>query len=372
MAMDAAGYFGDWLRSQERFVQSWIESAGKLRQAMFVPPKREAQGEDAGRLFLKLYNSWISMAAHSVPDTKFMNLRVVREAMLKTCNGSSVCLKLYEVWLPLFQAAQEKSFDPALYKNLFDPARLKDAIDRTFGFSPDGIKEMSNQTSRVYDTWSIAATEFLIPWMEGVQNNIETLPELMQGHPESLTDIFHNVFNSYDRTFGRFFHIRQVGKDREKIELLLRGMDEMAVFMTKAVKYQYVMYMTGLKAAERVVEVFAGRIRNGGIRGFNEFFDLWMDVTEKKYLEFGRTKEYAMLQGDLMNSSMTVRGHYFKLMELYLYDVPVALRSEMDDLYKTIYTMKKKIRSLEKRVDELGPKPVDRSRPAGRRQREAA
>ncbi len=358
--MDAAGYFGEWLKSQGNFVQSWIESVGNLRQTMFAPPREEAPREDAGKLLLGLYSSWISMAAHSIPDTRFMNLRVVRETMLKTCNGSDVCLKLYEVWLPLFQAIQEKAADPAVYWKLFDPAQLKEVIDKTFGFSPDGIKEFSNQTSKVYDTWGIAATEFLGPWIEGVQNNIETFPQLVQGHPESLTDIFHNVFSSYDRTFGRFFHIRQVGKDREKTELLLRGMDDMAVFMTKAAKYQYVMYMTGLKAAERVIEVFADRIRHNGINGFNEFFDLWMDVTEKKYLEFGRTKEYAMLQGDLMNSSMTVRGHYFKLMELYLYDVPVALRSEMDDLYKTIYVMKKKIRSLERRVEELGPGPVER------------
>jgi polyhydroxyalkanoate synthesis regulator phasin len=35
-------------------------------------------------------------------------------------------------------------------------------------------------------------------------------------------------------------------------------------------------------------------------------------------------------------------------MELYLYDFPVALRSEMDDLYKTVYELKKKVKSLEK------------------------
>ncbi len=212
----------------------------------------------------------------------------------------------------------------------------------------------------MYDTWSIAATEFLGPWIDGVQDNIMNLPQLIQGHPESITNIFHNVFNSYDSTFGKIFHVRQVGKDREKIELLLHGMDDLSVFMSKAVKYQYVMYMTGLKAAERVVEVFASRIKDDEIHGFNEFFDLWMDVSEKKYLELGKTKEYAMLQGDLMNSAVTVRGHNFKLMELYLYDVPVALRSEMDDLYKTIYILKKKIRGLERRVDELSAKPDDK------------
>jgi len=39
-------------------------------------------------------------------------------------------------------------------------------------------------------------------------------------------------------------------------------------------------------------------------------------------------------------------------MELYLYDFPIALRSEMDDLYKTVYDLKKKVKSLEKQIVE--------------------
>jgi hypothetical protein len=40
-------------------------------------------------------------------------------------------------------------------------------------------------------------------------------------------------------------------------------------------------------------------------------------------------------------------------MELYLYDFPIALRSEMDDLYKTVYELKKKVKSLEKQLGEV-------------------
>jgi polyhydroxyalkanoate synthesis regulator phasin len=48
-----------------------------------------------------------------------------------------------------------------------------------------------------------------------------------------------------------------------------------------------------------------------------------------------------------------MREHGFKLMELHLYDYPIALRSEMDDLYKTIYELKKKVKSLEKQFREV-------------------
>jgi polyhydroxyalkanoate synthesis regulator phasin len=40
-------------------------------------------------------------------------------------------------------------------------------------------------------------------------------------------------------------------------------------------------------------------------------------------------------------------------MELYLYDFPIVVRSEMDDLYKTVYDLKRKVRNLEKQVEEV-------------------
>ena len=59
------------------------------------------------------------------------------------------------------------------------------------------------------------------------------------------------------------------------------------------------------------------------------------------------------MQGEVLEASLNVRKHFFKLMELYLYDFPIALRSEMDDLYKTVYEMKKKVKSLEKQLGEV-------------------
>jgi polyhydroxyalkanoate synthesis regulator phasin len=39
-------------------------------------------------------------------------------------------------------------------------------------------------------------------------------------------------------------------------------------------------------------------------------------------------------------------------MEMYLFDLPIALRSEMDDLYKTIYQMRKQLKQLQARMKE--------------------
>jgi len=134
----------------------------------------------------------------------------------------------------------------------------------------------------------------------------------------------------------------------------MRGFDDLAVFLARNTAFQYKIYVTGIEAMEKVLESVAQKIRNGEeIKTFEEFFDLWIDVSERKFFEVFRTEEFSVMQGELLDSSLNMRRHFQKLMELYLFDFPVALRSEMDDLYKTVYDLKKKVRNLEGQLNAV-------------------
>jgi class III poly(R)-hydroxyalkanoic acid synthase PhaE subunit len=208
-----------------------------------------------------------------------------------------------------------------------------------------------DQAVKLLQTYSSSATGFAGPWSEAMRKNMKLMPQLAEGRPESFMHIFHNMFSALDDTFGKVFHVPAVGKDREKITLLLRAFDDLAVNMAKNIEYQHMLYATGMTAMERVIETIAHKIKSGEeVKSFDEFFDLWIDLNEKTYLELFQTEEFSQLQGEFMESTLMVRRHFFKLMELYLYDFPIALRSEMDDLYKTIYDLKKKLKSLEKQM----------------------
>jgi hypothetical protein len=113
------------------------------------------------------------------------------------------------------------------------------------------------------------------------------------------------------------------------------------------------MYVAGIRAYEKVIATVADKVSKGDeFKKFDEFFDLWLDVSEKAYYALFQTQDFSKKQGELLEAQLNVRQHFFKFMELYLYDFPIALRSEMDDLYKTVYDLKKKVKSLEKQIVE--------------------
>jgi hypothetical protein len=129
--------------------------------------------------------------------------------------------------------------------------------------------------------------------------------------------------------------------------------------MAKNTKYQYLMYATGMGAMDKVAEQMARDIKEGKkIKGFEEFFDLWLSVSEKRYLELFQTDDFSRLQGEFLDAALDVRRYFFKLVELYLYDTPIVARSEMDELYKTVYDLKKKVRVLEKQLKTVSAQEV--------------
>jgi class III poly(R)-hydroxyalkanoic acid synthase PhaE subunit len=319
--------FDTWLKRQEKLIDSWVESSKRIQQSFYG----------------------LGVTPGEVKET----MDTVKETASKLFSSSNVLVRLSEIFLPLLKAIQEKAGDIDFSEDFFDPAKYKEVMDSLFGLnSPQAMEEIYGHAVKLLQTYGASSSGFVGPWTEAMKKNMRLMPQLVEGHPEPYAHIFHNMFGAFDNTFGKVFHVPAVGKDREKITLLLRAFDDLAVNMAKNIEYQHMIYSTGMRAMEKVIDAVAQRIRKGeDMQSFDAFLDLWVDANEKTYYELFRTEEFSRLQGELTESTLTVRRHYFKLMELYLYDLPIALRSEMDDLYKTVYDLKKKVKGLEKRLN---------------------
>lgn len=342
-----------WLKSQERVFSSFTDMTQRFQKA--VQGVADGGMQTLGfRGLQDLYTSWTQSVMNALESSSGKDSPLMKEFLAKTATGSGAYVKLYEMWLPLFKAIQERSASPDSLKDLLDPARYKETLDRFFGFDPTAASRITEQVGQLLETLSGSSQSFIKPWRDATEKSVKTFPSVMEGHPEALMKIFHTVFSAFDSTIGRAFHVPAVGKDREKIELLLRSLDDISVCLAAQIEYEHMMYVTGMTAYEKVIATAADKTRKGEeFKTFDEFFDLWIDVNEKAFYALFQTEEFSKKQGELLEASLNVRKHFFKLMELYLYDFPIALRSEMDDLYKTIYDLKKKVKTLEKQIEEV-------------------
>jgi len=348
---NATNYFEAWYKAQEAMYAGFLESAKKAQQAFLGQSNPAFTGGADG--LQNLYASWSKTVMDSVAGKDPGTVQTIRDNLSKILGGSNAYMKLFDLWVPLMKAAQERAVNPDAYKEFIAPPQYKELIDKVFGFEPEATKLALDQAVRVLELYSGSARRFSEPWAEAMKTGLGTVPRFAEGHPESFITLFHSLFNAFDNTVGRAFHVPPVGKDREKIEMVLRGFDDLSVYAAKNIEYQHMMYSTGLIAIEKVVEKLAEKLRAGEeIKQFDEFFDIWIDVSEQAYYALFKTEEFSRLQGELLDASLNARTHFFKIMEMQLYDLPVVLRSEMDDLYKTVYDLKKRVKQLEKQIQE--------------------
>lgn len=346
-------YFDAWLKAQQDAFGSVGEMTRKFQQNLSGLGSTGGALPDFGS-FQDVYTSWKESVNDALRGSGSADANFISETLLKSLSSSNAYLKLYELWLPLFKSIQQKSVSPDSFKDLADPAKYKELLDNVFGFNPDAASQLAEQAKILLESYARSARGFMKPWMEASEKGFRAAPGIMQGHPEAFMTVFHTMFGAFDSTVGRVFHVPAVGKDREKVELLLRSLDDLSVYLAKNTVFEHAMYVTGLAAFEQMIAAVADKMSRGEeFKDFSEFFNLWITVNEKAYSALFKTRDYAKMQGEVLEASLNVRKHFFKLAELYLYDLPIALRSEMDDLYKTVYDLKKKVRVLEQQLGEV-------------------
>lgn len=277
----------------------------------------------------------------------------LKDTFGKVFGSTEAMQKLYDLWQQTIQAMQSQSFNADLYKDYIDSDKIRQVVDQLFNFDLETMAQMQKQAAQFTESYQ----QFSKPWTEALGENMSILPQMAEGKPESLFKMFQNIAHAFNSRSGQVFNAPKVGKDREKAELMSRFVESLSVYAKCNTEYHHEMYKVGNEAMQEVVQQLAAKVQSGEMAGeetqsFDAFFELWIDVNERTFNKFFQTKEFSQLRNAVTDSGFTTRKHYFALMETQLADLPIALRSEMDDLYKIIYDLRKQVKNLESQIKE--------------------
>jgi hypothetical protein len=333
-------YFDAWMKSQTQAFTTLREQGERMLSFYQAIPISTKKPFDMWRdAVLKALSSGVD--GNAMQDTMF-----------KAFTSTDAMQKLYELWQPVFLAMQNQSFNAG--QSYVDPAKIKQMLDQLFNFDSSAITQMQEQASQ----FMTAYQKFSKPWSDAVAANMGMMPQAAEGNPQALFNMFQNMSNVLNNNAGQLFNVPKVGKDREKSELLSRFIESLSLYAKCNAEYQQAMYKTGSSAMQQVVEKLVAKAQAGDTSGqdFNAFFELWIESNEKTFNKFFQTKEFSRLRDAMTSSGFAARKHYFALVELQLADLPIALRSEMDDLYKTIYELRKEVKNLKAQINASSAK----------------
>jgi hypothetical protein len=163
-------------------------------------------------------------------------------------------------------------------------------------------------------------------------------------------EAFQNWSEVYEKEFKQLLNIPQLGLTRGYQERLNQSIDKFNRLQAAVAEFLYLLYIPVEKATRVMQDELDVRAKEGGLpENPKDYYNLWIKTLEGHYMTLFKSHDYTQALGktlDALGEFMVARK---KIVEDILQTLPVPTHTEVDELYREIYLLKKRIRKLEKK-----------------------
>jgi class III poly(R)-hydroxyalkanoic acid synthase PhaE subunit len=197
-------------------------------------------------------------------------------------------------------------------------------------------------------------------WAEQLRHSLD-VSRATVGDRSTWLELNNLYWNIYEKTFGNFLQSPNLGYTREFNNKLLEGFDTWINFYKASFDYQLVLVDVWVKTFEELMRELASSEEKGEtIHNWQQFVQVWSSLFDQVFAKTFRSHDTVEIQGKFLNAAMTNRRHQQQLMEVFLKMNDLPIRSEVDEVHRSIYEMRKEIKSLKKALAQSQSEQTDR------------
>jgi len=216
---------------------------------------------------------------------------------------------------------------------------------------PDYMKDFSEKWMDNLELTGEKALENLKAWMSNGEDLQQAVQKMMAGSPNAYIEFMEVLKKNYEDTFGRIAHQPTFGKDMEFWRRYRDSFDRYVKFNIAATGFYTAMYEVIRDSTRKVIEDYMAMASEGDQpQTFDEFYKYWSKQVSANYDKVLFYEEYGRLAGNMVDEMARFKIAFDELCESYLAHLPVARKSDMEALHKTVYDLKKELRSLKKEI----------------------
>lgn len=280
---------------------------------------------DAAKNYFNMFNS-------NIGDwTKNFHNPTAGDAFKGMSNMMESFGKFYEMWMPMMKNIQDKNFNLDVFKDMMNPNAYKEFMDKFFHFTPDNIKQMFDSGMSQFNNMKtqMSANPFAAMW-----NGYNQMHNAFTDSVSPLTKLMADNAN-----------FKSMNSWNEIFELMMET-------NIKNSQLQYMVYQQGMKVMEKTAEKISSKIQNGeSIDSLIKLFQEWLSTGDSVFTKLFESDEYSKLMTEVSSLQMKLKQKMDSQIEKMITShMPVPVRSEMDEVYKLIYDLKKTVRDLERKM----------------------
>lgn len=168
------------------------------------------------------------------------------------------------------------------------------------------------------------------------------------------SELIKNLTESYDKELSRFLKIPQIGLNRFYQERILLAIDKQNSLQLKLSEFQHILYRPIEKSLNSLQQKMVEMAEAGPLdENSKTYYKLWIKLLEGHYMELFKQPEYA----ETMNKTLSALNDYVGARQTVINDhlkqVNIPSNLDLDELSKEIYLLKKRVRLLEKKTQNI-------------------
>lgn len=158
----------------------------------------------------------------------------------------------------------------------------------------------------------------------------------------------------YEKEFKQILKIPKIGLAREYQERMAELADRFNVFQTTLAEFLYTLYLPIEKSVQIVQQAMVETAKRGDLGDdFKKYYKMWIKTLEGHYMTLFKSPEYT----DILKKLLDAVEDYKIAREEVLMDVfrnlPMPTNRDIDEVYRELYDLKKKVRELSKKIEEM-------------------
>ncbi|MCU0722541.1 MAG: hypothetical protein MUC63_02805 [Planctomycetes bacterium] len=203
---------------------------------------------------------------------------------------------------------------------------------------------------------SDSAIQSFLPWFGAMEGFGKTAGTILEGQagPATYRKFNEAWMKAYRETMGRYLGTPMIGPSRQNVEKMMKTADAFMKFSGATIDFMFRMYEPSVQAFERLAEKAKDLMhKEPSPETFREFYNLLLKTYEMRFYELFKSESFTGGLHFMLNAALEFRRSNDALMESMLKDTPVVVRTEMDEVIKEIYQLRKTVRRLEAEVEGL-------------------
>ena len=210
-----------------------------------------------------------------------------------------------------------------------------------------GTGELPQFLLKVAQTGLESFVRFHRQWLKRVESvGASTQDYAFENLDEDALKVWTDL---YEKEIRRFFNIPQLGLTRLYHEKMNRVVDNFNTYQSVTAKFLHLLYLPFEKSFTVMQKKLSELADKGKLpEDSKAYYQMWIKILEGHYMTLFQSPEYTQAMSKTLDSLSKYSAAKNDFLQDMLNTLPVPTQKEMDELYKEIYLLKKKIKMLEK------------------------